>query len=200
MQANLIELFYSISQALLAPLMVSLVVAMMCLVVAMGVTTRMAVERLTIGRGWRSFMEAVRRNKSRAADWKSASRIGMPKWFATRCSQQDDVMALPILLPEAELMASRALGRLQIFIRIGPMLGLIGTLLPLGPALQELSASRLASVGENLNVAFTTTVFGILIGAVAYALHLVQRSWFERDLNDMECILELLKRESNDAS
>ena len=41
----------------------------------------------------------------------------------------------------------------------------------------------------NLIIAFTTTVFGILVGGFAYAVCLVRRTWYEQDLSDLEFLV-----------
>lgn len=192
MQSSLIAIFYSVSQWMLTPVMIILLGAMMYLIVVSGMTGRMALDRWIRGRAWRRFMESLRSSKVTANQWHDWGAVGLPGWFATRCHGEAGNQAIRLRLPEAELIANRFLSKLQVMIRVGPMLGLIGTLLPLGPALQELSGEHLARVGENLNIAFTTTVFGIAIGGLAYALHVIHRTWYERDLNDMECVATLL--------
>ena len=44
----------------------------------------------------------------------------------------------------------------------------------------------------NLIIAFTTTVFGILVGAFAYAASLIRRTWYEQDLSDLEYVVNVL--------
>ena len=68
------------------------------------------------------------------------------------------------------------------------MLGLMGTLIPLGPALSGLSSGDMSALGSNLVVAFTATVVGLLISGVAYGVGLLRRVWYARDLTDLEFI------------
>jgi len=75
---------------------------------------------------------------------------------------------------------------------VGPMLGLVGTLLPLGPALTGLASGDVQALAGNLIIAFTTTVFGILVGAFAYAVSLTRRTWYEQDVSDLEYIVDVL--------
>lgn len=197
MHEGLIELFYIVSQALLTPVMMLLLLAMAWTVLMLGQAVREAVERGLLGRPWRTFVQAVRDGRGHPHAWRQAARTELIRWFARRAGAAS-LPTLRLLLPDCELRASRHLGRLQMLIRVGPMLGLIGTLIPLGPALQGLSSSNLVGVGENLNVAFTTTVFGIAVGGAAYALYVLHRSWYERDLNDLECIVSLLEESKGD--
>ncbi len=95
------------------------------------------------------------------------------------------------LLQEYEAEAGRKLGNTRLLIRIGPMLGLMGTLIPLGPALLGLTAGNLEQLANNLVIAFTSTVVGLLIGAVALTVASVRQRWYSQDLDDMEYMAEL---------
>ena len=91
-------------------------------------------------------------------------------------------------LEDVELDITRRLSRLTFGTRLGPMLGLVGTLVPLGPALTGLASGDIQTLSGNLVIAFTTTVFGILIGGFAYAAGVVRRGWYEQDLSDLEFV------------
>jgi biopolymer transport protein ExbB/TolQ len=68
----------------------------------------------------------------------------------------------------------------------------MGTLIPLGPALSGLSSGDMASLAANLVVAFTATVVGLLISGVAYGVGLARRTWYSRDLTDLEFVAQRL--------
>ncbi len=95
------------------------------------------------------------------------------------------------LLQEYEAEAGRKLGNTRLLIRIGPMLGLMGTLIPLGPALLGLSAGNIEQLANNLVIAFTSTVVGLLIGAVSLTVASFRQRWYSHDLDDMEYMAEL---------
>lgn len=86
----------------------------------------------------------------------------------------------------------RNLDPLKIMIRLGPGLGLIGTLIPMGTGLAALGQGDLAQLSSELVVAFTTTVVGMAVGLVAYVLFTIQRRWIETDIKNMELAAELL--------
>ena len=96
------------------------------------------------------------------------------------------------MLQEYETEAGRKLGNTRLLIRVGPMLGLMGTLIPLGPALLGLSAGNIEQLANNLVIAFTSTVVGLLIGTVSLTVASVRQRWYSQDLNDMEYMAELL--------
>ncbi|MBU1341256.1 MAG: MotA/TolQ/ExbB proton channel family protein [Proteobacteria bacterium] len=99
------------------------------------------------------------------------------------------------LLRDAEHNMWKSLDTLKIMIRIGPGLGLIGTLIPMGTGLASLGQGDLGQLSQDLVVAFTTTVVGMALGLLAYFYFTVQRRWVEQDIKNMELAAELLTGE-----
>ena len=93
------------------------------------------------------------------------------------------------LLDDLRLAMERQLEKLNLLVRVGPMLGLAGTLIPLGPGLAALSQGDVTALSHYLVVAFTTTVLGLLAGGLSYAVLSFRRRWYARDLNDLEFLL-----------
>ena len=75
---------------------------------------------------------------------------------------------------------------------MGPMLGLMGTLIPMGPALVGLSTGDIASMAYNMQVAFATTVVGLFAAAVGFVTLQVKQRWYQKDLSRLEFIAGLL--------
>ncbi|CCK81272.1 MotA/TolQ/ExbB proton channel family protein [Desulfobacula toluolica] len=96
------------------------------------------------------------------------------------------------LLRDAEHRMWKSLDPLKIMIRIGPGLGLIGTLIPMGTGLASLGQGDLGQLSQDLVVAFTTTVVGMALGLLAYFYFTIQRRWVEQDIKNMELAAELL--------
>lgn len=86
----------------------------------------------------------------------------------------------------------RKLGRTRTLVRFGPALGLMGTLIPLSPALEGLAKGNVAALTENLQVAFSVTVLGLLVGSVAFALSLVRERLYAQDYSDLEYVAATL--------
>jgi len=99
------------------------------------------------------------------------------------------------ILQDAELRMAKAVEPLRIGIKFGPILGLMGTLIPMGPALINLSKGQLDQMAQNLIVAFATTVIGLVVGGICYGAYVVRLRWYRQDLSDMEYAVELLKEE-----
>jgi biopolymer transport protein ExbB/TolQ len=91
-------------------------------------------------------------------------------------------------LADFDFDAQRRLGRTRMLVRAGPALGLMGTLIPLSPALTGLANGNTATLSQNLRVAFSVTVVGLLIGAVAFGLSLTRDRMYGQDLSDLQYV------------
>jgi biopolymer transport protein ExbB/TolQ len=92
-------------------------------------------------------------------------------------------------LADFDLSSLRKLERSRMLVRFGPALGLMGTLIPLSPALEGLAEGDVAQLSENLRAAFSVTVLGLLIGAIAFSISLVRDRLYAQDLSDLEYVV-----------
>lgn len=99
-------------------------------------------------------------------------------------------------LQDAELGMGKALEPVKIGVRVGPMLGLMGTLIPMGPALISLSQGDIRQMADSLVIAFSTTVIGLAVGGICYGVYVVRNRWYRQDLSDLEYAAELLSSEN----
>lgn len=89
-------------------------------------------------------------------------------------------------LADFQVETQRILAKYRMLVKFGPMLGLMGTLIPMGPALVGLGLGDISSMAYNMQVAFATTVIGMLISGIGLcALQLNQR-YYAGYLNDLE--------------
>ncbi|MGH2919198.1 MAG: MotA/TolQ/ExbB proton channel family protein [Solirubrobacteraceae bacterium] len=102
----------------------------------------------------------------------------------------DDRMAK--CLADFDLRSLRRLERSRMLVRFGPALGLMGTLIPLSPALAGLAEGDVNKLSENLRVAFSVTVVGLLVGAIAFTISLVRDRLYAQDLSDLEYVAAAL--------
>ncbi len=103
-----------------------------------------------------------------------------------------DPAMLEKLLGDYEILADKELGQSKLLVKIGPMLGLMGTLIPMGPALVGLATGDVASMASNMQVAFATTVVGLIIGAVGFITLQIKQRWAADDMNILEYVVESL--------
>ena len=95
-----------------------------------------------------------------------------------------------------ETAADKDLAPSKMLAKLGPMFGLMGTLIPMGPALVGLSTGDIASMAYNMQVAFATTVVGLFSSAVGFAVQQVKHRWYVQELNDLNFVAELMKEKT----
>lgn len=82
----------------------------------------------------------------------------------------------------------------DVIARIGPMFGLLGTLIPLGPGLIALGQGDMETLSSCMLSAFDSTIAGLISAAVAYVISVIRKKWYEYYTVSietvMECILE----------
>lgn len=99
-----------------------------------------------------------------------------------------------LLIGEYELRLDKRLTYPQVLTKFGPILGLMGTLIPMGPALVGLSSGDMATMAYNMQVAFATTVLGLFVSAIGYlALQRLHR-YHHQELIYIDYIDELLSQ------
>jgi biopolymer transport protein ExbB/TolQ len=95
-------------------------------------------------------------------------------------------------LADFDFASQRKLGRTRLLVRVGPALGLMGTLIPLSPALSGLARGDVHELSQDLRVAFSVTVLGLLVGGVAFAVTLYRDRIYGQDLSDLEYVAAVL--------
>lgn len=96
------------------------------------------------------------------------------------------------LLANFEIAADKDLAISKTLTKLGPILGLMGTLIPMGPALAGLANGDIASMAYNMQIAFATTVVGLVAGAVGFLTQQVKQRWYLQDMTNLEFLSELL--------
>jgi biopolymer transport protein ExbB/TolQ len=92
------------------------------------------------------------------------------------------------LIENEEDIIEKKLQTTDIVTKIGPTLGLMGTLIPMGPGLAALGSGDVTTLSNAIIVAFDTTVVGIGAGAVAYVVSKIRRRWNEQYLSDLDAL------------
>ncbi|MGC9517903.1 MAG: MotA/TolQ/ExbB proton channel family protein [Methanomicrobiales archaeon] len=103
------------------------------------------------------------------------------------------------LIENEELKAAKSLEKTDVVTRLGPTLGLMGTLIPMGPGLAALGAGDIQGLSEAIIIAFDTTVVGLAAGGVAYVISKIRRRWYEENLSNIETLTEAVLEVLNNA-
>lgn len=97
------------------------------------------------------------------------------------------------ILADFEIAADKDLALSKTLTKLGPMLGLMGTLIPMGPALVGLAAGDISSMAYNMQVAFATTVVGIFVSAIGFITQQIKQRWYLQDMTNLEFLAELIE-------
>jgi len=122
----------------------------------------------------------------------SAAMAGTIAFIVEHARTDGSDQQLNKALADFDFGSQRRLARTRLLVRAGPALGLMGTLIPLSPALTGLANGNTAALSTNLRVAFSVTVVGLLIGAVAFGLSLARDNMYGQDLSDLEYLAAIL--------
>lgn len=107
--------------------------------------------------------------------------------------------ALPRLdecLLRHETRARESAQAAQVLVKIGPCVGLLGTLIPMGGALASMSQGNLESMAGQMVAAFTSTIIGLAAGTAAFAIAAVRTRWVAQDIRELRLLADLLAQRS----
>ena len=81
--------------------------------------------------------------------------------------------------------------------KLAPMLGLMGTLIPLGPGIMALGQGDTYTLSVSLLTAFDTTIAGLIAAAFCLVISTVRRRWYSGYMADLETLMDcVLEREN----
>ncbi|MBT9537345.1 MAG: MotA/TolQ/ExbB proton channel family protein [Nitrospirae bacterium] len=175
--AGLETFLYVISSALFYPVVAGLVLLTFWVVISFGGFLREYIDRK---QGNSSVLDKYRR----VLDSEIES------------SHSNDALDIRLerFLQEAELGLIKSLDKIRFAIRVGPALGLMGTLIPMGISLSALAQGDMPKMAGSMVTAFTTTVVGLACGVAAYLMSLAKEKWVRADMREMEYLTELTLR------
>lgn len=174
--AGLETFLYVISSALFYPVVAGLVLLTFWVVISFGSFLREYLER---------------------RQGESSALMRYKKVLETKASLSNIMdIELERFLQSAELELIKSLDKIRFVIRVGPALGLMGTLIPMGIALSALAQGDMPKMAGSMVTAFTTTVVGLACGMAAYLMSMVREKWVKADMREMEFMTELMLRNS----
>jgi biopolymer transport protein ExbB/TolQ len=196
---NVEQILFEVSDALRVPVLVLALVALAVTIVEAGAL--MMELRRRRGRSLWQLDQAIASCQSQWAAGRPAEALGALLPIARNPAMEEvlgEIVSsvggvasetrIAKQLAEYDYRSLRRLERTRILVRMGPALGLMGTLIPLSPALAGLADGDVATLTENLRVAFGVTVAGLLVGAIAFAISLVRDRLYAQDYSDVEYV------------
>ncbi len=116
--------------------------------------------------------------------WQAAQRrAGRPAGFELAAAWRREP---GLVMADLEALALKRLEFARIATRVAPMLGLVATMIPMGPALKALGDGELADVSRSLMVAFSAVILALIAAALTYWVVNVRRRWYAADLLAIE--------------
>ena len=107
------------------------------------------------------------------------------------------------LIEAEENKAAKSIEKTDIIAKIGPAIGLMGTLIPLGPGLAALGSGDITTLSQSLTVAFDAAIVGMAAASIAFTISRIRRRWYEDQLSTLdtlaESVLEVLQNAKKEA-
>ena len=197
---TLTSFIHIISESLLTPVVVILVIAIIIVILSFGGLINEFISRKpiaskdleTLVRNV-SFSQSVSQMKN---EIENSNLFDYQKEVLLRIANNHDIGSEARKALASELIAAqeteliKKTNKTDILVKVGPILGLLGTLIPLGPGLAALGSGDISTLAQSLTIAFDTTVTGLTVGAVSYLISKYKKQWYESDLIDLETIAE----------
>ena len=92
------------------------------------------------------------------------------------------------LITQYETEVAKDVNLSRLLTKLGPVLGLIGTLISMSPALVGLSTGDISGMAYNMQVVFSATVVGLVISAIGLFTQQLKTRWYAKDVNALEFV------------
>lgn len=197
---TLSSFIHIVSESLLTPVMILLVVGLIVVILCIGGLINERISRKAISsEELESLVRDVSFSQSHSEIEKhieESNLFDFQKNVLVKIANNYDIGSEARKALASELISAeetkliKSTNKTDVLVRVGPILGLLGTLIPLGPGLAALGSGDIVTLAEALTVAFDTTVTGLVIGALAYLVSKFKKQWYESDLIVLENIAE----------
>ncbi|MEK6766100.1 MAG: MotA/TolQ/ExbB proton channel family protein [Planctomycetota bacterium] len=199
-------ILYTISSLLLYPVMILLICLLVMLIITIGRFLGEYIERRShlAKHNVKELIETINNSKlhdiiERVEEFRSGLPYHAKNYFMDmvqelKKSGNDTDMRVEYLLQSKEQQMTKKLDKLRLLIRVGPSLGLMGTIIPMSSALAALSQGDIEKMSDSMIIAFSTTVVGLLIGIGAYFTSMLQNRWLNEDIKNIEYLTEGIMR------
>ncbi len=186
----IIQTFYILSNALLIPVLLLLLLCFLRTLVQAGRVLGEYLSRRQNETADRAIEEALVENTQSIP--LNAERSELNSAIARILRIQNDLPGIAYIAERVELEWQNQQESLRSLVKLGPGLGLMGTLIPLGPALVGLAVGDIQTMSNNLVIAFSTTVLGLFVGLVAGFLVSIKKRWLHADSAMLNLLIERL--------
>lgn len=192
----LVDILFQITLILKIPVVFCLLVLFGIILFETGVFLREWLNRRTGEKAWSGYVEGIFHGKKSVPHLdKDLGRPGACPGLVSRfvrkaCKKPEDRAYLEKVFTDAEMEARRKCRLARMGVRLGPVLGLMGTLIPMGPALMSISAGNLEGMARNLVMAFSTTVVGLMTGSLCLIILITRQHWYTDDMAAIDSLYQ----------
>ena len=102
------------------------------------------------------------------------------------------------LVSEEETRYDRIAGRNNMAARVSPMIGLMGTLIPLGPGIEALGRADTSALSSSLLIAFDTTVAGLVVAAICLIIGKIRTNWYGNYMSALDSAMATMLQKIED--
>ncbi|GIJ93949.1 membrane protein [Capnocytophaga stomatis] len=113
------------------------------------------------------------------------------RYLRDMLSHKPDLAYTEFLITNFEIDAEKDIAASKLLAKIGPVLGLIGTLIAMSPALVGLSSGDISGMAYNMQIVFATTVVGLVISMVGIVTQQFKQRWYTQESNNLYYISQV---------
>lgn len=117
------------------------------------------------------------------------------KYLRDLLTHRPDVTYSDFLISNFEGEAEKDIAVSKLLAKLGPVLGLIGTLIAMSPALVGLSSGDISGMSYNMQVVFATTVVGLVVSAVGLVTLQFKQRWYAKETNNLDYVAQVLTQD-----
>lgn len=177
------DLMYQLSDLFMAPVLLLLIILFAYALFALGEFVCMAWQRKQCA----NTFDSLGHNHSQEVKHISGYPLAQA-WLAKPTITAD----------ELDVEALKELETVRTVSRLAPMLGLIATMIPMGPALKSLANGNVQGISDNLIVAFSAVIFGLVIASITFWIASIKKRWLAVELVGIVAIKERSSRDSKE--
>jgi biopolymer transport protein ExbB/TolQ len=197
------DILRAVASALATPVNVVLVALIALTIFLLGsLIVELFTERVHLRVKLPELADKLRADKDTAAVIEASGLLKRQKAALLELTRHPDLSpstreAIAVPLVERERARYAGIVRISdIITKIGPMFGLLGTLIPLGPGIIALGRGDTLTLSQSLLVAFDTTIAGLITAAFAFVISTVRKKWYAEYMTALEtaaeCVLEAI--------
>lgn len=191
---------YVVAQSLLFPVIVILMAIMVYVIIeAGGIISEYSIRKKINPEEIETFIKTINEHNStneinltiKGSNIPEDHKIILEKIAETNnLGEKSDESLARSLIDSEESKLIKNLRNTDIIAKIGPAIGLIGTLIPMGPGLAALGAGNVQVLANNLMVAFDAAIIGLAAAAIGFTISKIRREWYENDILILETLAD----------